>query len=765
MINAKDRPPAAGTLVPVNPALPAALDPYRSLGAYPGTGVQIEGDWRTDLFEYLRIVSKHKWLIVGVTGVFLALGAARTLMQTPLYTATVRLQFDRTSVKVVEAGDVSSAQDADADFLKTQYELLKSRNMAERVATIARLGDDPDFVKPREFSVVAAVSSFLGAPVPVASIPDKAVLERTAAGLVLLNLDVRPVPGSRLVDISYTDPVPYRAQRIANGYGDAFAASNVDKRFQANAYAKTFLEDQIAQLKEKLETSERALLAFAEQEQIVVLGEKSTIVETNLAAANAALSQVISERIKNEQLWRQVEASSAIDLPQLLTNRVIEGLRDKRNLFVAEYQEKLEIFKPGFPDMIQIANKIKEIDRQLASEVKTIKSSYKAAFESSQQQITEMTSRVASLKSEALDLQNRMIKYDFLKREAETNRALYNSLLQRFKQVDIASGVGANNVFVVDKAMAPGTPSSPNLTRALMLSLALGLGVGLIGAFGIEKLDDRIRSAEEVERIAGLPTLGIIPKINDPSKVQDEIGDPRSAISESYRSLCTALQFSTETGMPKTLVVTSAGPSEGKSYTALAIARHFAFMGMKVLIIDGDLRNPSLHKKLSQDNSLGLSNYLTGACTPPEAFRATDSPNLAFMSSGPLPPNAADLLSGKRLFSLLSVGLEVFDLIIIDGPPVLGLADAQLLSNAATATIFVVGAGQTRAGMLKGALKRMQLSRSPIIGLVLTKFDLRAAGYGYGYGYGYGHDQYTYGPANDVPAAAEPGKSQLTKSA
>ena len=465
------------------------------------------------------------------------------------------------------------------------------------------------------------------------------------------------------------------------------------------------------------------------------------------------------------QLWRQVEASNAIDLPQLLTNTVIDGLRGKRNLLVAEYQEKLEVFKPSYPDMIQIANKIKEIDRQLAAEVKTIKSSYKAAFESSQQQITEMTSRVASLKSEALDLQNRMIKYDFLKREAETNRALYNSLLQRYKQVDIASGVGANNVFVVDKAMAPGTPSSPNLTRALMLSLALGLGVGLIGAFGIEKLDDRIRSAEEVERIAGLPTLGIIPKINDLSKVQDEIGDPRSAISESYRSLCTALQFSTETGMPKTLVVTSAGPSEGKSYTALAIARHFAFMGMKVLIIDGDLRNPSLHKKLSQDNSLGLSNYLTGACTPPEAFQSTASPNLAFMSSGPLPPNAADLLSGKRLFSLLSVGLEVFDLIIIDGPPVLGLADAQLLSNAATATIFVVGAGQTRAGMLKGALKRMQLSRSPIIGLVLTKFDLRAAGYGYGYGYGYGHDQYTYGPANDVPAAAEPGKSQLTKSA
>lgn len=764
MNHAKDEPlPSDGSLVPVNASMPA-LDPYRSLAGYQGTNGEPGGNFRADLFEYLRIVSKHKWMILATIGVFMVLGAARTLMQTPLYTATVRLQIDRDAAKVVESGDVTPAQSADADFLRTQYELLRSRSMAERVASIARMGEEPDFLNSREFSAVGAVTKFFSAPPPPQSITDKSRLEKAAARLIAGNLEVRPVPGSRLVDISYTDPKPERAQRIANAYGDAFAASNVDKRFQANAYAKTFLEDQIAQLKEKLETSEKALLAFAEQEQIVVLSEKSTTVEANLAAANAAMSQVISERIKNEQLWKQVEASSAIDLPQLLTNGMIDGLRSKRNALVSEYQEKLETFKPSYPDMVQISNKIKEIDRQLASEVKTVKSSYKAAYQSSVQQVTDMTARVASLKSEALDLQNRMIKYDFLKREAETNRSLYNGLLQRFKQVDVASGVGANNIFVIDKAVTPSSPSSPVMSRALLLSFALGLGLGLLGAFGLEQFDDRVRSAEEVERISGLPTLGIIPKV-EAAKMATEITDPRSALSESYRSLCTALQFSTETGLPKTLVITSSGPSEGKSYTAISISRHFAAMGMKVLLVDADLRKPSLHTKLGYENSIGLSNYLTGACSPPEAFQETDNPNLAFMASGPLPPNAADLLSGKRLFTLLSVGLEVFDLIVIDGPPVLGLADAQLLSNAASATVFTVAAGQARAGLVRGALKRLQLARSPVIGQVITKFDARLAGYGYGYGYGYGngYGQYQYSYGNE--AGAEQAKPQLTKSA
>jgi capsular exopolysaccharide synthesis family protein len=321
----------------------------------------------------------------------------------------------------------------------------------------------------------------------------------------------------------------------------------------------------------------------------------------------------------------------------------------------------------------------------------------------------------------------------------DTNRELYTSLLQRYKEIDVATAE-PNNVFTSTKPRR--CSSSASLIRNLLKALALGLGLGAAVAYVLERLDDKIHSAEQAENITGLSVLGVIPRVR---RVDEELADPRSALSEAHRSLCTALQFTTESGAPKTLTLTSAGPGEGKSLTALAIAKHFATMGRKVLLVDGDLRNPSQHVKLGCDNSVGLSNYLTGACTPPE--NADRNSDLGFIASGPLPPNAADLLGGARLVSLLSIGQEIFDLIVIDGPPVMGLADAQLLSSAASATLFVVGAGVTRKGLIRGAMRRLQLSRGLVIGAALTKYDTKAPGYRYHYGYGYGHHQgYGYGP-------------------
>jgi capsular exopolysaccharide synthesis family protein len=692
------------------------------------------------LLEYWRIVNKRKWVVLSTLAAVFALGALRTLMTTPLYTATARLQIDRNVTKVVEGGNIGPIEGSDPEFQRTQYELIQSRALAERVVSALKLGDDGDFIKAREFSIVGAVTSWLKAPATAGNESGiKSDTQSAAVGVVMGNRAVRPITGSRLVDISYSDPVPSRAQRIAMAFAEAFIASNLDKRFEANVYAKTFLEDQLKQLKLRLEESEKTLLEFAQKEQIVAATEKSTIAENNLASANAALGVIASERIKNEQLWRQAETADAVSLPQFLTNTVIAALRDRRNSLVTDYQEKLQAFKPSYPGMVEIDNKIKEIDRQIANEVRIIKGSLQAAYENSANQEGEMNKRIANLRAEVLDLQKRSIQYNLLKREADTNRSLYDGLLQRYKEVDVASGAGANNVFIVDRAELPASPSSPQTSRALLLSFALGLGAGLAVAFVLDRLDDTVRSAEEIEQISGLATLGLIPKVDGAQAVEVELADPRSGLSEAYRSLCTALQFSTETGLPKTLLVTSAGPSEGKSITTLAVVRHFATLGLKVLVVDADLRNPSLHSKLGLANGIGLSNYLTGACTPPEAAQPTAMPNLTFMASGPLPPNAPSLLGSSRLLSLLSVGLQVFDLIVIDGPPVMGLADAPLLSSAAAATVFVVAAGQSRTGPVRGALKRLELARAPLIGTVLTKFDAKDAGYGYGYDYGYGY--------------------------
>jgi polysaccharide biosynthesis transport protein len=723
-------------LVSVSGPAPATSDGYR--GAYPAAIHPETAQFVAKLFEFWWILKRRKWVVLSVLLAVLGIGALAALMTTPLYTATVRLQIDRDVAKVVEGGNVTPLEGGDSEFIKTQYELLMGRTIGERVVSALKLGNDPNFIKARGFSLLGAIRElFASSDGEQTSITH----ENAAIGVVMGNRTIRPVPGSRLVDISYSDPDPTHAQRIATGLADAFINANLDKRFQANAYAKTFLEDQAAQLKLRLEESEKALLEFGQKEQIVSAVEKSSIAESNLASANATLGSLAAERIKNYELWKQVETAKAINLPQLLSNGVIDGLRAKRNSLETDYQEKLETFKPSYPAMVQISNKITEIDRQLASEVNTIKRAYKAAYESSLSQEEEMKKRIEMLKAEVLDLQKRSIEYNILKREVDTNRGLYDGLLQRYKQVDIAGGVGANNVFVVEKAALPQSPSSPRLARTLMISLALGAMAGFGSAYLLEQLDDTVRTPEDLERVTGLPTLGIIPKSERGKTFEEELVDPRSQISEACRSLCTALQFATESGLPKTLLISSSAPGEGKSTVALMIAKHFATMGLKVLLVDGDLRKPSLHCKLGLNGgATGLSNILTGALSPPEVIQDAGFGNLAFVASGPLPPSAADLLGGARMHSFLSVGLEIFDLIIVDSPPVMGLADGPLLSGVAAATVFVASAGEARIGLIRNAIKRLQFARGCVIGTVFTKFDAKRDGYGYdGYDYEYAY--------------------------
>jgi len=695
-----------------------------------------------DLRYILRVLTKRKWLILGSIAVCLVGGLLWSLLRTPLYTATLRLEIARSAPKILK-GEDTGAQERDVADLDTEIELLKSRNLAERVVSLTGVA--------RDLSAKSVSAS--GSKNSDESRRRRSDLANEATDIILSGVVVKPVRGTRLVDVSYVDPQPARAQKIANAYGEAYTAESLDKRFQANAHAKTFLEDRLKQLKLRLEEAERALVAFAEKEQILATTDKTSIAENNLATANAALGNLIAERIKNEQIWRQAQSAAGIELPQILTNKAIEELRARRSALVTEYQEKSETFRADYPAMTQLNNKIKEIDRQIGIEVKAIKSSLKAAFDASLSQETEMKQRVDTLRAEALDLQKRSIQYNILKHEVETTRSLYESLLQRFKEVDVASGVGTNNIFIVDKAQLPEAPSSPNKIKALLIALGLGLAIGVGGAFAAEQLDDVISSPLEAELATGLTLLGVIPKPKKGQTVEAAGQDLRSSMSEAIRSLCTSLHYSTENGVPKSLLITSSTPGEGKSTIALGAARTFAATGLKVLIVDGDLRNPSLHKKAGLTNAIGLTSYLTHNCEVRDAIRQIDGASLYVMTSGPLPPNPVELLHGPRFASFLSVGGEIFDLIIIDAPPVMGMADTLILANMTSTTVLIIAAGQGRAHQVRGSLKRLKLARSRPLGVVLNKFS---APLGYGYGYGYGYDYgYGYGAAKEGEPSQE----------
>jgi capsular exopolysaccharide synthesis family protein len=354
------------------------------------------------------------------------------------------------------------------------------------------------------------------------------------------------------------------------------------------------------------------------------------------------------------------------------------------------------------------------------------------------------------LKNATLTEQDAGVRYNLLAREADTNRTLYEGLLQRFKELSASAGITANNISIIDQADRPMRPSSPRLLLNLILSLFGGVLLGLLTVFLRERLDDSLRIPEDAERKLGMPVIGIVPMAAG-SDLLDELLSPRTAVAEAYHALRTSLLYSSADGLPRSLLVTSSMPGEGKSTTSFAIAHDLARLGKRVVLVDTDLRRPSLHRTLGMDNAAGLVDLVTQHSTKHPPIRATPYENLVFISSGPIPLSPTELLSSQRMREILSQLEQEYDVVVLDGPPVLGLADAPILSALADATVFVVEANRSHRGGAKGAIRRLRSARSRLLGCVLTKFDLKKAGNQH-----YSYEYYEYGP--EAPTAGKPSK-------
>lgn len=703
-----------------------------------------------DLLAYWRILLKRRWLVLGILAAVAALSLLLTLMATPIYRATAVMQIDNEEQQVVQTGGVSAAYSGwDPEFLETQYQLLQSRALAERVAddldldeaALARL-DSPGWLDRLKGLVRPAAKP----AAPVRDADPKATLQ-AATGVVQGGLTIVPVRNTRLVQISYDSPVPAFSARVANAVAEGFIASGLERRFGASSYAKTYLEDQIKTTKSRLEQSERQLVAFAQKENLVSSAEGQSLAGQNLSELNSALATAQEQRIRAQARWSQAQAARGAALPaDMLGNSIIRTLQQQRAELQGQYQQKLQVFKADYPQMLQLKGQMDDLDRQIGAELGNIRASVKAEYDAAASQERLLQGQLGSLRTQALDVDGRSIDYNIIKREVDTNRQLYDSLLQRYKEVGVAGDVRSNNISIIDRANVPGGRFSPSLSRNLAIGLLLGLVMGVLAAFVLEFLDDTLKTPEDIEQRLKLAVLGIIPRLARQSP-NEAVKDLRSAFSESYRSVRTALQFSTDHGVPRVLLITSAGPGEGKSTSALTLARNFAQMGKRVLLIEGDLRNPSLHKALGIRSEVGLSNLLASAHALADAVRDTDEERLKVVLAGPLPPNPAELLSGPKLVSLLTLAAEHYDQVIIDGPPVMGIADAPILANVADGTMLVVHSGKTRITTAQVAVKRLQVARAHIVGSLLTQYDAKVAGYGYNYeGY------YAYG-----------GPPQLTK--
>lgn len=692
-----------------------------------------------DVSEYWHLAVKHRLLIAALLAASVVMGVIITMVMTPIYTASTTLQIDREAARIFNEGDVAPREiAASEEFFQTQYGLLKSRSLAQRVSEDLGLASSDAFLETMDVEAPAS-----GDPATRSASRANAV-----ASTLQANLSVAPVRGSRLVAVSFDSPDPQLAARVANAFGTNFIQANLDRKFESSAYAREFLEERITQTKVNLENAERQLVAYAENQQIINVqepatasGETQSLASINLFTLNSALAQATATRVAAEEKWRQARSTPARTQGEVLQNPTISVLTQQRATLQGEYEQKLRVYQPEWPEMIQLGGQIQEIDEQISRQGADIVASIRNEYLAAANQERSLRAQVEGLKNEVLNLRDRSVQYNILQRELDTSRTLYDGLLQRYKEVGVSGGVTSNNVSIVDVARVPGAPSSPRLLINLAIAGVIGLALAIMAVFIIEALDETLATPEDVENKLHVAVLGAVPLLEKGVTPQEALDDIRSGFSEAYFSLRTAVQFSTPNGAPRSILVTSSRPAEGKSTTAFALAQNLARIGKRVLLVDGDLRNPSMHRLMGIDNDIGMSNFLSGSADLDTVAHATKTPNLRFIPCGPIPPNPAELWGSDRLAQFLEAGSSAYDHIVIDGPPILGFADAPILAASVEGTLFALQSRSTRRGQARGAIKRLNVGPIKLLGVVLTKFNPTNRsfdGYDYGYDYKYG---------------------------
>lgn len=732
---------------------------------YERASDQSDADDEIDLRELFAVLRRRKGTILLIAllvflGAFLA-----TMMITPTYRAAVTLQIDMDSTKVLNFDvDATGNQNTlnSKDFYQTQYEILKSTTLAGKTIDQLNLRGSirpEELEKPFFAEPMAMLKELIFGPPEEGSVEAEAVAqlgEVPAEELFLKGLSVAPVKNSQIVKVNYDSTDPGLAATIANALADNYIKMNLERRVDAASYAEEFLTEELVQAKSRLEESEAKLVEYAKEASIFQTGDEKSqsLTAQKLTAINTSLTEAESDRIDAQSKF--VQAQRTMGVSKVLDNPTVQELKRSVVELESDYQEKLQVYKPGYPLMVQLKRQINEFKLQISNETNRITSAVegdlRSNFLAAQEREEKLRAELETQKQGLLLLRDKSIGYNTLLREVETNRSLYEGLLQRIKEVGVAGGVGANNVSVLDPAVVPYKKHKPNTKMNLALGGVLGLFLGMVVAFLLEFLDDRIKSSDELERILGLPLLGMTPVLKGSDPTVHSLAtfeQPASATAESFRSLRTNLLFASREGTPKVLALTSALPSEGKSSTCLNLATAFAQSNKRVLLIDADLRKPTIHKRLKLDNSIGLSNVLTGQESPEAVIQESKIQGVSVITAGPLSPNPAELLSSERFQDLFDLVPGTFDLIILDCPPVMGLADALILSNRASATVVVSAFSQSRKRSLQDANRRLRQAHANLIGFIFTKVKT-GGGYGYNYEYQY---YYSYG-ADRLPDKA-----------
>jgi capsular exopolysaccharide synthesis family protein len=727
--------------------------------------VEVSPEEVPHLLDYWHVIAKRHWVVLACLLIVFTTVGIGTLKQKPVYEGRVLIEVDPEQPNVLNFKEVLQVNTLDIDsYRETQFRVLQSRTLADRVVQDLQLYRNPEFYRKQIlFGLIEAdpekiPSSSDNSPPDLSS-----DVYRSSVKHFQDMVGVSPVRRSNLVEVAFYARSPELAARVANQLAQAYIEQNFQVKWDETMKASEFLSSQLVGLKAKLEKSEDMLQAYAQAHSILFVEEKKNLVNERLEQLQAEYTKAQADRFQKESLYSLVQTGKVQDLPSILANKMIQDLEVRLAELELGYAELTAVVKPDYPKAVQHKKQIDAVEASLEKQKKALAQNIVDDYRSAVAREKYLAQAVETQKKEVNEIAERSIQYNILKREVETNKQLYEGLLQRMKEAQVSAGLKASNIRVVDAAQVPKFPVKPRVVLNLTLGLILGAGLGIGLAFFQEYLDNSLKTPDEVESLLRLPSLGVIPTFpslgsgkaagaelvaRNPHAAQGLAPAVQTtpASLEAFRSLRTSILLSASP-VPKLILITSAFPGEGKTSTTINLGATLASLGSKVLILDCDMRRPACHRSTGVENKPGFVQCLTGHVHLSEAILPVPGvANLSVIPCGPIPPNPAEILSSPTAGELFQRLRNQFEYVLVDSPPLLSVADSRILSTLTDAVVLVVRAYETSYEVVRRARALLYGAGARILGVALNNVDLRRDGYGYdyyrryGYGYGYGQD-------------------------
>ncbi|HOD79551.1 MAG TPA: polysaccharide biosynthesis tyrosine autokinase [Syntrophorhabdus sp.] len=676
------------------------------------------------LMDHIHVIFKRRLVVTTVFLIIFLSVAIYTFTTTPIYRATAQLLIDKENPNVTNIKEVLDLKASDIDYYQTQYNILKSKALVIKVIKTLNLKDNKEFG------------------------PVKEETEATQNNLIaryIGKLKIDPIRNSRLVNISFDSKDKRLAALIANTHARLYIESNLERKFSASQDATGWLSTRIKEVKERLEESEAKLQSYRKEKGVVTvdMDEKYNVDSQKLKDLNASLSTAKAERIAKENQYNEMKNLSKNPdtmetLPAVVANPLINQLKSEFIKLSGNYYELSQKYGSEHPRIIRLNSELNALKDKIRQEVQKIAQSIESEYRVAVARERSLQGALENQKKAVLDFNEKESEFNIVKRDVDTNRSLYESLLKRVKETNVTEGINVSNIMIVDPARVPNKPAKPKILQNLLLALVTGLACGVGLAFFFEYLDNSIKSPDDVKKHLDVPLLGILgrfePLSNDESKKELPLLDtPRSTISEAIRTVRTNILFSASDGETKVLLVTSAMAQEGKTIMSTNLSVGFAQLGKKVLLIDADMRKPRVHTVFNLEREPGLSEVLVDAKEPPLVIRDTQVANLKLITCGTIPPNPAELLISPRMDAFIQEMKKQFDIIVIDSPPITSVTDAVEISSFVDGVVVVIKTGATPRPAAQSAIHQLSEVNANIFGVVLNDVDMQKDNYYYPY--------------------------------